>query len=96
MTSQAIEDTKKKSDDHGNDLVEVSLDGKPKSIHRGSYTLPDLKQTLGVDASLDLDVIDKDEAFHTIGDNERTAVAVRLAKPLQPAPLEGRHSWDAY
>jgi plastocyanin len=31
-----------------------------------------------------------------IGDADRTAVAVRLAKPLQPAPLEGRHSWDAY
>src|SRR3984893_6428114 len=31
-----------------------------------------------------------------IGDTERTAVAVRLAKPFQPAPLEGRHSWDAY
>jgi plastocyanin len=32
----------------------------------------------------------------TIDDGDRTAVTVRLAKPLQPAPLEGRHSWDAY
>jgi plastocyanin len=32
----------------------------------------------------------------TIGDGDRTAVTVRLAKALQPAPLEGRHSWDAY
>jgi len=32
----------------------------------------------------------------TIGDGEHTAVTVRLTKPLQPAPLEGRHSWDAY
>jgi plastocyanin len=31
-----------------------------------------------------------------IGDGDRTALTVRLAKPLQPAPLEGRHSWDAY
>jgi plastocyanin len=31
-----------------------------------------------------------------VGDADRTAIAVRLAKPLQPAPLEGRHSWDAY
>ena len=31
-----------------------------------------------------------------LGDADRLAVAVRLAKPLQPAPLEGRHSWDAY
>jgi hypothetical protein len=74
MTSQAIEDTEKKSDDHGRDFVEVSIDGAPKRIHRGSYALPDLKQALGVDASLDLDVIEKDGAFHTIGDNERTTV----------------------
>jgi plastocyanin len=32
----------------------------------------------------------------TTGDTDRTAVTVRLAKPLQPAPLESRHSWDAY
>jgi plastocyanin len=32
----------------------------------------------------------------TISDADRTAVTVRLARPLQPAPLEGRHSWDAY
>src|SRR5712671_1861809 len=31
-----------------------------------------------------------------IGDAERTAVTLRLTKPLQPVPLEGRHSWDAY
>jgi plastocyanin len=32
----------------------------------------------------------------TIGDADRTSVTVRLAQPLQPAPLDGRHSWDAY
>ena len=32
----------------------------------------------------------------TIGDGDRAALTVRLVKPLQPAPLEGRHSWDAY
>jgi len=32
----------------------------------------------------------------TTGDTDRTAVTVRLTKPLQPAPLESRHSWDAY
>ena len=32
----------------------------------------------------------------TIGDADRAALTVRLVKPLQPAPLEGRHSWDAY
>jgi len=32
----------------------------------------------------------------TAGDTDRTAVTVRLTKPLQPAPLESGHSWDAY
>jgi plastocyanin len=32
----------------------------------------------------------------TIGDGDHTAVTLRLGKPLQPAPLEGRHSWDTY
>ena len=32
----------------------------------------------------------------TIGDADRTSVTVRLAQPLQPAPLDARHSWDAY
>jgi plastocyanin len=29
-----------------------------------------------------------------VGDG--ASLTVRLGKPLQPAPLEGRHSWDAY
>ena len=32
----------------------------------------------------------------TIGDSDRAALTLRLAKALQPAPLEARHSWDAY
>lgn len=32
-----------------------------------------------------------------IGEGDRAALTLRLAKPLQPAPLEGKHhSWDAY
>jgi plastocyanin len=31
-----------------------------------------------------------------IADTEQAALAVRLTRPLLPAPLEGRHSWDAY
>jgi plastocyanin len=31
-----------------------------------------------------------------IGDKDRAALTLRLAKTLQPAPLENRHSWDAY
>jgi plastocyanin len=32
----------------------------------------------------------------TVGETDRVAVTVRLTKALKPAPLEGRHSWDAY
>lgn len=31
-----------------------------------------------------------------ITDTAPSAVTVRLSRPLLPAPLEGRHSWDAY
>jgi plastocyanin len=31
-----------------------------------------------------------------IGDGDRAALTLRLAKALQPAPLEGKHSWDSY
>ncbi len=32
----------------------------------------------------------------TIGEGDRAALTLRLAKPLQPAPLDAHHSWDAY
>jgi hypothetical protein len=32
----------------------------------------------------------------TVGETDRAQVTVRLTKALKPAPLEGRHSWDAY
>jgi len=32
----------------------------------------------------------------TVGEVDRAPVTLRLAKPLQPAPLESRHSWDSY
>ncbi len=31
-----------------------------------------------------------------IGDGDRAALTLRLAKTLQPAPLDAHHSWDAY
>ncbi len=31
-----------------------------------------------------------------IGDGDRASLTLRLAKPLQPAPLDAHHSWDAY
>jgi plastocyanin len=33
----------------------------------------------------------------TIGETDRASLTLRLAKPLEPAPIEGRpHSWDSY
>lgn len=32
----------------------------------------------------------------TIGDGDRASLRLQLSKALQPAPLEGHHSWDAY
>jgi hypothetical protein len=32
----------------------------------------------------------------TVGETDQAKVTVRLTKALKPAPLEGRHSWDAY
>ena len=32
----------------------------------------------------------------TIEETDRAALTLRLAKALQPAPLENRHTWDAY
>jgi hypothetical protein len=31
-----------------------------------------------------------------LAQSDRAALTLRLEKPLQPAPLEGRHSWDTY
>jgi hypothetical protein len=31
-----------------------------------------------------------------IADGDRVALTLRLAQALKPAPLENRHSWDAY
>jgi plastocyanin len=31
-----------------------------------------------------------------IGETDRASLTLQLTKPLQPAPLQSRHSWDAY
>lgn len=41
--------------DHGQDFVTVTIDTRPKQIHRGSYIGAKLKEALGVDASKELD-----------------------------------------
>src|SRR5262249_41860112 len=32
----------------------------------------------------------------TVADPDKVSLTLRLGKPLQPAPLEVRHSWDSY
>ena len=36
------------------------------------------------------------ESQATLTESERTSLTLRLTQPLQPAPLEARHSWDSY
>ena len=61
-------------DDHVGGTVEVFIDGREKHIPAGTYTTADLKKALGVDASLDLDVIDEHGAFRTLTDADHTHV----------------------
>ncbi|MDB6102687.1 MAG: methylamine utilization protein [Gammaproteobacteria bacterium] len=57
-------------------------------VPRGTYRVTVWHPRLRENAELGREV--------QIGDADRTAIAVRLAKSLQPAPLDGHHSWDAY
>jgi len=41
--------------EHGASVVKVMINGTTKEIHRGSHTIAELKNLLGVDASLALD-----------------------------------------
>lgn len=59
---------------HGS-TVEVILDiQETKHIAPGTYSTPELKKLLGVDPSLDLDVIDEHGAFRTLTDADHTKV----------------------
>ena len=68
------ENAVRERDEHGQNTVEVFIDGIEKPIHRGAYTTAELKIALGVDASLDLDVIDEHGAFRTLTDTDHTVV----------------------
>src|SRR5258708_30350686 len=72
-TANAVRD-RDGHDDHGHELVEVFIDGHGKRIPRGTYTTAELKKALGVDASLDLDVIDEHGAFRTLTDTDHPVV----------------------
>ena len=58
---------------HG--TVEVFLDiQETKQIPPGTYSTAELKKLLGVDPSLDLDVINEHGAFRTLTDADHTKV----------------------
>jgi hypothetical protein len=57
----------------GRDDVAVTINGQPKSIHRGDYTTQQLKQVLGVDPSLDLELFEQGK-FVTLVDGQRIVV----------------------
>jgi hypothetical protein len=59
--------------ENGHDEVTVELNGAPRTIHRGSYTTQELKQALGVDQSLELDLFEGGK-FVELPDGKRTVV----------------------
>lgn len=52
---QNAKDTKDKNDHPGNSSVQIELNSTPVSIHRGNYTVPDLRVALGIEADKELD-----------------------------------------
>ena len=57
-------------------------------VPHGTYRITVWHPRMREDAELEREM--------TIGETDRASLTLRLAKPLQPAPLEARHSWDAY
>lgn len=66
--SDEMELKRRGDDDHGK-LVEVSLNGETVKIIKGKYTLPELKDALGVDPNCDIDIIE-DGIFRNIKSDE--------------------------
>lgn len=52
---QNTKDAKDKNDNPGKSDVEIELNSNPVSIHRGSYTVAELKVTLNISADKELD-----------------------------------------
>jgi plastocyanin len=58
-------------------------------VPRGTYRITVWHPRMREDGTLEREM--------TIGEDDRASLTLRLAKPLQPAPLAGgQHSWDAY
>jgi plastocyanin len=58
-------------------------------VPRGTYRVTIWHPRMHEDAEL--------ERQMTIGEGDRAELAIRLVRPLRPAPLEGgHHTWDAY
>ena len=59
--------------ERGRDDVTVTINGQPKTLERGDYTTQRLKQVLGVDESLDLELFEGG-TFVTLADGQRIVV----------------------
>jgi plastocyanin len=57
-------------------------------VPRGTYRVSVWHPRLREESELERQVM--------IGEGDRITLTLRLTKPLQPAPLDGNHSWDAY
>lgn len=58
--------------------VKVDLNGQTVKILAGDYTTETLKETLGVSADLDLDVVDKQGSFRTLQPGEAIRVVAKM------------------
>lgn len=63
----------KPDDDHGRDFVSVLIDQVSKKIHRGNYTLGELKAALGVATDRELDIIENGK-IRALGPDERITI----------------------
>ncbi|HEY0842087.1 hypothetical protein [Methylotenera sp.] len=68
-----VKEMKEKNDNPGKSNVDIELNSTSVSIHRGSYTVSDLKATLGVSADKELDqFVDGD--FVPLNDDSRVVI----------------------
>ena len=68
-----MENVNKKSDnDHGKDMVEITINTKPYPIHRGSQRVTEIKRIGGVPAADELDEIVNGDFTHLPDDSRVT------------------------
>lgn len=65
---------KKSGDDHGKDEVIITVDGIEKKIHRGSYTVAEIKHLTGVPEADKLAPVIDGQLKPTLNDDDRITI----------------------